>query len=159
MLRRVLPPVLVTVTVLVGCSSGADRPSRQADASGTPSPTASDQTPSELDSGTPSAAPAPRAPRPDGCYRISVDEAEQPSSDERPVRCSSRHTGRTIHVGRLRTVVDGHALAVDSDRVQQQVATTCRRELAARLGGSEESRRLSRFEVVWFSPAVEQSDQ
>ena len=41
--------------------------------------------------------------------------------------CSERHTAQTIHVGRLDTVVDGHALAVDSDRVLHQLATTCPR--------------------------------
>jgi hypothetical protein len=54
--------------------------------------------------------------------------------------------------------VDGHSVAVDSATVQRQLATTCPRRLAALLGGTEKDRRLSRFNVVWFSPTLRQSD-
>jgi hypothetical protein len=74
------------------------------------------------------------------------------------VSCRSAHTSRTVFVGRLDTVVDGHAVAVDSATVQRQLSTTCPAKLASYLGGSAESRRLSRFNVVWYSPTLEQSD-
>jgi hypothetical protein len=74
------------------------------------------------------------------------------------VPCTSRHAAQTIHVGRLDTHVDGHAVAVDSDRVIRQLSTECPRRLAAHLGGTAEDLDLSRFEVVWFSPTLEQSD-
>ena len=56
-------------------------------------------------------------------------------------------------------MVDGHAVAVDSAGVQHQLATTCPRKLAAYVGGSAEVADLSRFNVVWFSPTLEQSDR
>jgi hypothetical protein len=62
-------------------------------------------------------------------------------------------------VGRLDTVVDGHLLAVDSRLAQRQVERACPRALDRYLGGTEETRRLSRLAAVWFSPTIEQSDQ
>ena len=50
-------------------------------------------------------------------------------------------------------------MAVDSATVQKQLTTTCPRKLAEYVGGSSTSRRLSRFNVVWYSPTLEQSDQ
>jgi hypothetical protein len=101
----------------------------------------------------------PDAPAVGACYDLTYREATQPTSDAAPVRCSRPHTTQTIHVGRLDTVVDGHLLAVDSSRAQQQVTTTCPRRLARHLGGSSEERALSRLEVVWFSPTLDQSDE
>jgi hypothetical protein len=75
------------------------------------------------------------------------------------VPCSQPHTTVTIYVGRLDTVVDGHALAVDSERAQRQQARVCPQQLARFLGGSPSRRRLSRFAVVWFSPTIAQGGQ
>jgi hypothetical protein len=74
------------------------------------------------------------------------------------VPCTARHDAQTISVGRLATTVSGHAVAVDSDRVIRQLATECPRRLAGYLGGSQQDLDLSRFEVVWFSPTLEQGD-
>ena len=43
--------------------------------------------------------------------------------------------------------------------MQRQLSTTCPRKLAAYVGGSATARDLSRFNVVWYSPTLEQSDQ
>jgi hypothetical protein len=75
------------------------------------------------------------------------------------VPCNSPHTARTIHVGTLDTVVEGHSVAVDSAFVKRQLATTCPRRLAAYVGGSAKARDLSRFAVVWFSPTLAESDR
>jgi hypothetical protein len=87
-----------------------------------------------------------------------VAELTEPTNDAEPVRCGTGHTSQTIHVGRLRLVYDGHAVAVDSQRVRRQVAEDCPRRLADYIGGSAEQRNLSRFGVVWFSPTLEEAD-
>ena len=56
-------------------------------------------------------------------------------------------------------MVDGHLLAVDSDRVQAQVADTCPKALAGFLGGEQADLRLSMIRPVWFTPSVAQSDR
>lgn len=105
-------------------------------------------------------APAPPGPpHVDACYRLGFDEATEPTSSASPVPCSRRHTAQTYFVGRLDTVVDGHLLAVDSKRAQRQVERTCPARLDAYAGGSEDARRLSRLESVWFSPTIAESDR
>ena len=122
-------------------------------------------------SSTPSKAPAtpsvtpdaavvvPKAPKARACYRLTVKQLTQPTNDSVPVRCTRRHTARTIFVGRLDLVVDGPAIAVDSERVQEQLAKTCPAKLAAYLGGDPETLQLSRFRVAWFSPTLEEADR
>ncbi|MGO4256274.1 septum formation family protein [Marmoricola sp. RAF53] len=100
----------------------------------------------------------PPAPSATACYDLAFSAVLEPTSDTAPVPCTGPHTTRTVHVGRLDLVVDGHLLAVDSARVQEQVATTCRARVADHLGGSEATRRLSRFEALWFSPTLAESD-
>ena len=56
-------------------------------------------------------------------------------------------------------MVDGHLLAVDSDRVQAQVADTCPKALAGFLGGEQADLRLSMIRPVWFTPSVAESDR
>lgn len=102
---------------------------------------------------------APEAPADGACYRLSYAQATEPTNRSRPVDCTERHTAQTVHVGRLDTFVDGHAVSVDSEHVQRQIARTCPRVAARHLGGSAEARDLSRFEVVWFSPTIEESDR
>ncbi|MGH3346299.1 MAG: septum formation family protein, partial [Nocardioides sp.] len=92
------------------------------------------------------------------CHRLSYDAAVAPTAHHRTVRCGRAHTAETFRVGRLDTVIDGRLLAVDSDRVQRQVATDCPQRLATYVGGTEEQRRLSMLRAVWFTPTVEQSD-
>ena len=142
---RVLAVALL-VLGLTGCTGG-DEPS--------PSPTPS-STPS-------SAAPPPRAtpapvPATRTCYALSYDEAVAPTSTASPVSCEREHTTLTYAVGRLDTLVDGHLLAVDSDRVQDQVASECPARFGAFVGGSVADRRLSMLRPVWFTPTVEESD-
>jgi Septum formation len=137
--------------LLGGCTGDGD-----GSAADTPSETASaGQTSSSAEE------PAPQKPEPPkegSCYRLTLEEAARPTNDERPVQCSGSHTARTIHVGRLDTGVDGHALGVDSDRVQEQLARTCPAQLAEFLGGDPQARALSRFQAIWFSPTLEEYD-
>jgi len=135
----------VVASLATGCSSDSPR------AAGTTSPTAA--APST------SATPPPAAPAARACYDLDFAAAVKPTSDAAPVPCGSAHTTATIHVGTVRPVVDGHLLAVDSDTVQQQVASRCRAQVARYLGGDEETRRLSRLTVVWFTPTLAESDR
>ncbi len=145
--RRLLAAAaLVLAAALSACSGGTPTTPRSAAPTPTPSPT-----------GTPTTAP-PVAPRAGQCYQLSLRAATRPTSARPAVPCGGAHTAQTIHVGRLDTLVDGHLLAVDSDRAQRQLATTCPRELAGFLGGTAERRALSRFQVVWFSPTLAQYD-
>ena len=153
----------VAALFLSGCTTGggdSTAPSPTVDvgspASESGSGSGSDASAEARSSDTAPTPPAP--PREGACYRLEFAELTEPSSSKDPVPCSQRHDAQTIHVGRLHTVVDGHALAVDSDRVLRQLATTCPRELARYVGGTREDRRLSRLEVVWFAPTLEESD-
>lgn len=142
--------------LLTGCTGTSQEPA--ASPSGSASGSSSSGG-SASGSASPTTRPVvPPAPEADACYRLAVPQLTRPTSDADPVRCRSRHTARTIFVGRLRTVVDGHSVAVDSAAVQRQLATTCPRRLAAFVGGSAQTRDLSRFNVVWFSPTLAQSD-
>ena len=143
--------LLFLLVVVPGCSSGTDDP--------TSTPTPSATTPSVSPT-----KPATRAPKPPpvpevgSCYRLSYDQAVAPTSRIPSVPCRDGHAAETFHVGRLERVVDGRLLAVDSRRLQDQVATTCPRLLPDHVGGTEEQRRLSMLRSVWFSPTLQQSD-
>ena len=152
--RSLLGATLATL-VLSGCSA-----SPEAGPGPTSSPSAS-ASPSSSGSPSPSqAAPVvPAAPKRSACYRLTPAQLTKPTNASSPVPCSGRHTAQTVYVGTLDTVVDGHAVAVDSATVQKQLMETCPRKLDAYVGGSARTRDLSRFNVVWFSPTLEQSDQ
>ena len=107
----------------------------------------------------PGPAVATRAPRRLACYRLRTGQLTDPTNDARPLPCARPHTAQTIYVGRLRMVAGGDAVAVDSPAAQRQLATTCPRRLAAYLGGSDRTRKLSRLHVVWFGPTLAESDQ
>jgi hypothetical protein len=149
----------LAAVLLAGCTSEAgDPPTAASDGRSSAAPSVSaGGTGEQADSARVASPPA--APERDACYRLGFDQLTRPSNDSDPVRCGGRHVARTIHVGRLDTVVDGHALAVDSDRARAQLARTCPRRLAAHLGGTPQTRDLSRFAVVWFSPTLEESDR
>lgn len=141
-----LPLVGLLLAAVAGCT-GSDEPASAPTPSGTPTSSAP----------PPRATPAP-VPPDRGCYRLSYDQAVAPTASSGPVSCDKTHTSATYAVGELDTVVDGHLLAVDSDRVQAQVADTCPARFAPFVGGSREDRRLSMLRPVWFTPTVEQSD-
>ena len=134
--------VLLAMTLLAGCGG-------EPKAEPTTDPSAS----------TTAQAPAPVAAPPVGsCHNLDYAHATQPTDESAPVPCKTAHTTQTIYAGPLQPIADGHLLAVDSKRIQAQLASTCPGKLAGFVGGSEDDRRLSRLEVVWFSPTVKQSD-
>lgn len=158
--------VLLGALMASGCSGGT--PGSAATPAPTATPSGSSSGPASPDVSAPSSearaseAPAPvvpPAPRNAACYRLTSRQLFRPTNDSRPVTCLRAHTARTIHVGRLDTVVAGHSVAVDSDAVQRQLASSCRREFANYVGGSATTRDLSRLNVVWFSPTLAQADR
>jgi hypothetical protein len=146
-MSRTISCLVGLLLLVAGCTGGSGEDAR-------PTSDRPDSTAAE----TPSATTAPEPPRTGACYRLTLAEAAQPSSGAEPVPCRGRHTTRTIFVGNLDTVVDGHSLAVDSRHVQRQLEESCPARLAAYLGGDRQARALSRFQVVWFSPTLEQFD-
>ena len=142
---RALAAVLLLLA-LTACT-GSDEPA----SSPTPSASASSSAP------PPRATPAP-VPAAKACYALSYDEAVAPTTSGSAVPCDRKHTSVTYAVGALDTLVDGHLLAVDSDKVQEQVATECPARFGEFVGGTVEDRRLSMLRPVWFTPTVEESD-
>lgn len=102
-----------------------------------------------------SAAPRPAA---SGCDNLTYRQAVAPTlpDGDTSVPCHGPHTAQTYAVGGLTTAVDGHLAAVDSTRVQAQVARKCPAALPAYLGGDQEKLRLSMLRGVWFTPTVAQ---
>ena len=100
--------------------------------------------------------PPPPPPRDTACYRLSSTQLTRPTDASRSVPCASRHTARTIYVGTLHRV-RGRAVPVGSEAAQRQLARTCPRAFASYVGGSTETRELSRLNVVWFSPTFAQA--
>lgn len=143
--------VLAGLVLLIGCTPGADDPAaRRAD-----SPSSAR---ASLGSSATPAVPPP-APERGACYRLRFGQLTRPSNASRPVPCSGRHDAQTIHVGRLDTVVAGHAVSVDSDRVVRQLSEECPRRFAEHVGGTAQDRDLTRLEVVWFAPTLVQADR
>lgn len=107
---------------------------------------------------TPAAARAVPGPERDVCHQMTYDQALAPTDTSPAADCTRPHTAETFAVGELKTAVDGHLLAVDSTRVQRQVADLCPRRLASWAGGTVDDLRLSMLRAVWFTPTVAESD-
>ena len=156
-LEGLLPAALLAVVVLaVWLLAGCDAlPSADPSRSSTPSTQPTSSSPTV----TPTQAVAAPRPRPGSCYRLTYDDAVAPTTHVDPSPCRGPHTSVAHYVGTLDTFVDGHLLAVDSDRVQQQVSTDCPRRFAAYVGGTVEQRRLSLLRSVWFTPTLAEADK
>ncbi len=147
MAARLLPHgVLVVLLGLLGACSGDPAPEQRPAAAPSVAPV-------ERPTATPVPTPDDRA-----CYRLAFEDALAPTTDARSTGCGTRHTSMTFAVGTLDTVVDGHLVAVDSERVMDQVARACPARLADFVGGTVGVRRLSMLRSVWFTPTVEESD-
>lgn len=151
-MRGLVAAGLLLCLPLAGCTGGG---STDAGSTPTASPTTGSTTGSTT--GPPTATAAPR-PADRDCYRLDIDTAVAPTTEAPPVDCGSRHTSMTYAVGTLDAQVGGHLLAVDSDRVQAQVARSCPQRLAHFLGGEPADLQLSMLRAVWFTPTVEESD-
>ena len=113
---------------------------------------------------SPSSAPpsasasAASSPKEGACYNLTYDEALAPTAGGTAVSCKGKHTTQTYAVGRLRNVVDGHLVAVDSEQVAAQVAEACPNKVTKYLGGDADDLRLSMLRPVWFTPTIKESE-
>jgi hypothetical protein len=170
-LTRLGPALAALLLLVAGCTGGAGGAGDPGAGTGpgvsaedAPSDdgrdTSEDSAPTSAGEATPAAsAPPPPAPPGEGCYRLRFSDLTEPTNGRRPLDCAARHDAQTFHVGTLDLVVDGHALAVDADRVVDGLAQTCDRRLARYLGGTAEDRRLARLRAVWFAPTLKQADR
>lgn len=111
----------------------------------------------------PTSSPSPtvapervKAPPVHACYNLDVAAGLELSNSAPRVSCRKRHTSVTVAVGRIKRTANGKPLPLDSARVQGQIAATCKTNVDTHVGGSTETRRLSRVQAVWFSPSTEQ---
>lgn len=144
MIRSLTAILATAVLALTGCSGNSDDDQAQQ-----PSPTAST---------TRAAVTPPPPPKVGACYQLSWSQIMEPTPSAKPMSCKKPHTARTIAVGELDTVVDGHLLAIDSDHVRKQPPARCARAVDSYLGGTVEQRRLSMITALSFAPSVEASD-
>jgi hypothetical protein len=140
--RRALGAVLVVALASTLAACSGDEP-------------ADDDTPSARQT---TAAEPPAGPKAGACYPLPFETAVAPTSEIEAVPCAEPHTSETVAVGTFDALVAGHLVAVDSTRVQAQVAEACPRALTTYVGGNLESLRLSMIRPVWFTPTVEDSD-
>jgi hypothetical protein len=147
LLRLAGPLTALLLLVTAGCSSSDGEKAAPEPGSGA-SPSAST---------TASTAP-PVVPRVGECHQLTLDQATDPVDPTAPVPCRQPHTSVTFKVGRLTPLADGHLLAVDSRTVRAQIAKACPDSPGAFVGGDSTAQRLSKFEVVWFGPSLEQAD-
>lgn len=148
-LALVLLTFVVTAVVVVSRFSGDER---------TPEP---DATQTRTIQARPSPTVAEPVPPPDdgACHQLTYAEAVAPTTRSEPVRCSGEHTAQTFLVDTLGLVEDGHLLAVDSARAQEQAASRCRGAVAAHLGSTPEEMRLAMLDAVWFTPTVDEAGE
>jgi hypothetical protein len=166
--RRLGPAVAALLLVVAGCTGDAGTPGAGPESgASTEAGATHDGRAGTLEEGASTAAgaapaePAAPPPAPPGkaCYRLPISDLTEPTNRRRPVGCAERHDAQTFHVGTLDLVADGHALAVDADRVVDGLDAACDRRLARYLGGTAEDRRLTRLRAVWFAPTLAQADR
>jgi hypothetical protein len=136
--RRLILLLLVGA-LLVGCSSGT--------------------TPQSAEKSSPSASPSPTpppAPVVGSCHRLGFAQAAQPTDATPAVACTTPHTSQTVKVGQLAAVTGGQDLPVDSAEVRAKVAQACPAALLRYAGGDLTARRVSRLQVVSFTPSPDQ---
>ena len=164
--RRLALLVVALLLALSGCTSGAEGPGSSdgpsADASTTstaePEPTPEPE-PEPEPTTEPQPVRRPELPPESACYRMGLAQATRPTTQSRPVPCREPHTAQTVFVGRLDLSPAGRRLRVDSPAVQRRPAEVCPVQLRRYVGGTTDVRRRSRFEVVWFTPTLEQADR
>jgi hypothetical protein len=132
--------LLLTGALVVGCSSGTSP--HAADKSSSPS--------------SPSATPPP-APVIGSCHRLGFAQAAQPTDATSTVPCTAPHTSQTVKVGQVAAVTGGQDARVDSAEVRDKIAQACPARLLKYAGGDLMTRRLSRLEVVSFTPTADQA--
>lgn len=158
-LAATIGTLAVTALVAVGCSTADDEPSSPESSEATDSAAASDATDATEPPQEPTVlAEPPASPKNGACYQLTLEQAMEATTDVKPRDCAKPHTAKTIAVGQVDALSAGHLLAIDSDRIQQEVATSCPKAVTGFIGGSEEEQRLSILAPAWFTPTLAESD-
>ncbi len=139
--------LLLLGALTIGCSSGSGS---------TPQDTASSPDQTTEGSSSPSPTPLP-TPVVGDCHRLSFADAAEPEDTTSPVPCRRGHTSETVKVGQLPALTGGDT-DVESPSVRERVAKACSSRLLRYAGGDSLAQRLSRLEVVWFTPSKEAAD-
>jgi Septum formation len=151
---------LAAAVVVSGCTaSPSATPSEPPSSS--PAAASVSATASAAATGSAAAAPAvaPRPPPRAACYRLTSAQLTRATNASPAVPCTSTHTSRTILVGRLAALAPGRPTAAASPVVQARLASSCRHRLASYVGGATRTRDLSRFNVVWYTPSLAETER
>jgi Septum formation len=158
--RRVAGPVVLCVLALAAAScTGAEDATPPAPSAGVAGP-ASGLPPSATPSAAkPSPPPSPDPPPEEGvCRRITIKELRTIVNEEPGVRCRSRHTVLTYHVGTLPREVASTATSPGAARVENAADRVCRKRFRGYVGGEFGDRRTSMLTPTYFLPSAEQFD-
>ncbi len=105
-----------------------------------------------------STSSTPERPQVGQCHDLSAEEILESADSTAPVDCGDDHTSQTVHVGTFKPAAQGKPAELTDDAANQQAFGTCRSKAARYLGTAEGSLPLTRVEVFWFVPTVEEVD-
>jgi len=133
---------ILLLTLLAACSGGGGT-------SDDASPRDDETAPTDSSAPPPEPPPAPRAGE---CRRLDYSDINRYSNDTSPVKCSKNHTSYTYDVVELPPTVAVEGVEIQNDAVQAAAARRCESGFAGFIGGSSQTRALSRLTVTYFLP-------
>ena len=141
-----LPAAVLGVLLVTGCTGGSPASTPAASPGGSPS-----------EASTSSAPAVPARHRAAPATGSGAAELTRPTNASRPVPCGGVHTAVTIYVGRLDTRVTGTPWRSTPTTVTKQLAPAAGASSRRTWGVRAPRGTSGRFNVVWFSPTLEQS--
>lgn len=106
---------------------------------------------------TPTHDPAPR-PKIGECRQLTFGAMGRYTNDGATTSCESSHTSLTFAVKDLPKDVAFDGVDIGNDAVQEKASLLCRADFARYVGGSAETRALSRLSVTYFLPTQQDFD-
>ncbi len=141
MTRPPTAPLLATVVLLAGLVAGCGS-----------------ETTADPESGSTEETSAPERPTVGECHDLSSDEVLESADTKDPVDCTKDHTSETVHVGTFKPAAKGEAGELTDDAANRKASEICRGKAASYLGSTEGALPLTRVEVFWFVPALDEVD-
>jgi hypothetical protein len=145
--RRHLLLLTVVGLLLSGCSGSHSTAGTAAGHTTSAADSVTSTTPS-----THPAKPPPSAPPVSQCRNLTYHDISVFSNATQPVPCSSAHTAYTFAVEQLSDRVAFQGVKIQNDAVQSAAAAKCDRDFRRFVGGTDETRALSRLSVTYFLP-------
>lgn len=139
MSRAPLVGLLAVLVLLAGCSGTT--------------PGAGPTTPSHRTQVSTSTPPPPPAPAIDECRNLTYADISQYSNATATVPCSKAHTAYTFAVDSLPSAVSVAGASIGNKSIQHAASTGCNAAFQSFIGGTDETRELSRLTVTYFLPA------